>query len=1694
MQKITKKMMAIGLAVAVGTAGAAWWKFRPASQSASGSSVLASVPGPFHVNACQARLHDDRQALAVVFTDVVNADQDLDKLISVTDLGEVTEEENADGAQDGAQEAKVQNAAVKGKTLAGGWIVSDNPHVLLFPFVKPGHQYRVQLSSALASNGGVKLTKEHSCELRSDPMSPSFFFASKGTVLPAGLNGGLPIVTVNVPEVDVEFLRVAPEKLSDFVDLVLGKQRLPKDEADEEEEEEHDWDGGPREYKGQVYNYQMRKLEGIATSVYSNRFLTSAEENSRKVTLLPVEKIDELKEPGIYVAVMRRPGTFADDYQVTYFYASDIGLHARRQIKQTDVFTTSLKTGKAQSGVDLEVIDAEGKVLMRGSTDSAGHGVLGALPDKARMLLAKRGKETSIIALREAGLDLSEFDIGGHLPRDAKLFAWSGRDLYRPGETFTLSLLARGADGAALPPVPIKADLKQPGGDVVSSDMWQPNAKTPGYLQEGIDLPPDAATGEWSIELRANPASKLADAIYRFKVEEFLPERMKLTLKSETKPLAAGADFNIAVQGDYLYGAPASGNRLLGSVAQERARSPLPKEWPGFFFGDANDETKVQKRQELDELALDDSGKAALDVPFELTGSSPLRVRASLSLLESGGRPVVRAIERMAWPAKQLIAVRPAFENDVAREGSMAEFEIIHVDQAGKYVPLAQAPFRLVRENRDYYWRFDRHRGWHSGYTTSSETVQSGVLALKERAKLTLPVQWGTYLLEVTDPGTGLALRYRFYAGWGAQDAENIGNRPDRVRLQIEGAPVKPGSDIKVNILPPHDGEALVLVEADKVLWSKRVSVSTSGTSVTIPIDKDWKRSDMYISTVVYRPGSQGDRVTPARAVGMSWLPLARDERKLKVTLNAPADAQPERRVLTKIKVDGAAGKRALVTLSAVDTGILNITSYRTPDPIDFFFGKHRFGPELTDLYGKLIERLDGMVGKLKWGGDSSGIDKSKMPKKVKLVDLFSGPVYLDAKGEATIPLDLPDFNGTLRLMAVAATDDAFGSSDREMVVAAPIVAEIAMPRFIGPGDTAALALDVTNMMKTAQDVSIRLSTDSMLRLVDGERTVKLAPRQRSIVRFQVEATEPYGLAKLNLEVKTAGAQPVVIKREFALQVQPATPRESEARRLRIDPGTSAVVDLKDVERFHAGSTTASMTLSNTPPINIRSIVKGLLDYPYGCLEQTTSAAYPHVFIDEAGAKAVGLKPRTRKERADFIDGAIGRIAGMQGAGGGFRLWSGSEGSYEAYLTPYVASFLLDARDAGFAVPAAMGERADKWMLEQLNNAANGFGSLPQPNAKGEYTNSDVEAVRLGHQRFAELAHIGYLLAREQKASLASLRLLHDKFRDRARSPLPLVHLGIALSLMGDSKRSTVAIADAMARPYGLPGVQYYWLGDYGTVIRDNAMSYALMNRHKVAHPRRENLLADLNNQLSENRYWYSTQERIALFLAARAAGAGSTEPWQATIKDGERATSLTAKAGEVRTLDHAAALRGVTVENTGKAPLWVEIEATGFPQKRPAPNSEKILVDRTWYSTDGKPWQGGALKVGDMLIVHLKVKANVTVEDGLVVDHIPAGVEVENMNLSAGPQAGEFKIGDVSVAEAMASPRIKHREYRDDRFVAAMKLDQEWVNLFYMLRVVTPGRFQVPSTYAEDMYRPQVRGYGTAPEPITVVDPRGAK
>lgn len=518
-------------AVAVG----AWWAGKQSGGSGGEppASELVGSADPFTLLECRTRLFDESLALAVTFSQPLDRRQSLGKLLQVVDLGAASGDDEAAKTQG---KPRPGQALPEGKPVAGDWSLGDNPRVAYFPYIQPNRRYAIGVAESVKGAGGQALPEAFGCEVASEAMPPSFYFASRGVVLPAGQNGGLPVVTVNAPEVDVQFLRIDPTQFPRFFEQVLGVRRpVAKTDPDAEEDSDEDGDwrySGNRSLKGTVGSWDLDRLKDVARSVYAGRFLTDDKANRRHVTFLPVEGIKELKDPGIYVAVMSQPGRFRDEYQVTYFYVSDIGLHSRRYAGQLDAFATSLKSGKAMDDVEFELLDANAKSLGRAKADGQGRAVFSGSFEAARILLARRGAELSVVALAEPALDLSEFDVGGYPSRDNKLFVYAGRDLYRPGERFDVSVLVRDADGRAVQAAPVTTTLKRPDGRTVRTALWRPDAQVPGYVRQAIELPADAQTGTWLLEARLDPAARAADASWKFQVEEFLPERMKLDLAS----------------------------------------------------------------------------------------------------------------------------------------------------------------------------------------------------------------------------------------------------------------------------------------------------------------------------------------------------------------------------------------------------------------------------------------------------------------------------------------------------------------------------------------------------------------------------------------------------------------------------------------------------------------------------------------------------------------------------------------------------------------------------------------------------------------------------------------------------------------------------------------------------------------------------------------------------------------------------------------------------------------------------------------------------------------------------------------------------------------------------------------------------------------------------------------------------------
>ncbi len=1633
------------------------------------------------------------------------------------------------------------NVSTKNKGVVdGAWIISNSGKTLWFNFIEPETTYTISVHQGLVAANNQRLAVSASETITTRKLNPSVSFNTQGAFLTAGLSKGIPVLSVNVAAVDINFYRVREKELQSFLTAISDR----------------------------YYYWNVDRFTHFSDLVYSGRYELDAPKNTQTKRNIDVEAVNELKQPGIYLAIMNKAGAYQNQ-QVIWFSITDIGLHARFYDQQIDVYASSLKTGKALKHVNVSLLNKKGELLQQIATSPSGQASFNAITsklDEVSLIIAENEQHFSLIEVNKPALDLSDFDIGVRANKAQELFIYAARDLYRPNEFIDFNALLRGNDGQLLPASILKAAIHSPEGTKIKTFKWHGNEQ--GYYHYNWQIPASAQLGQWwlSVETLDKTITR-----YDFQVEEFLPERLKLTFNSLLKDVAinvsaeSGTDNNkttskrlitdkvspiaLPVLGEYLYGAPASGNRLSSMAHVSLWRNPVEK-FPQFEFGNIK-QTEFNQQFDLADSQLNDDGEGIIHFTGDWTHSqnplqSPLRVKFISSLYESGGRPVTRAYSTLVWPQTYMLGIRSSFGDENPKANSRVSFELMKTNLAGKQQSAKNIDVKLIREDRRYFWVYSNGQGWHYEWSDKEFVERTTTLNIVtgELAKVEFPVAWGNYRIEVREAGAGLLSSMRFYAGtnwyesWQESQQGSGAARPNKITMALDKGAYFFEEDeakdegtgkrnvAKVNIIPPHAGEGLILVEGDKLLWSKRLYIPAEGITVEIPLSAQWQQHNIYISSMVLQSTKnvQAEQ-TPKRSFGLIHLPLQREHRQLAIELDVAEKALPSKKLPVNIHVslnkstanksetskNTANKKQVFVTLAAVDVGVLSISDFDTPDPVTAFFGQRRYSVDARDVYAKVIEINGNDKARLRFGGDADSELKrgGQAPQSdVQIVSLFSGLVKLDAQGNAQILLDVPEFNGRLRLMALAFGDDTFGSNDQEVTIAAPVVSQMSLPRFLAKDDIATIALDLTNLSGETQQLNVQLTASAAVTFSDGKiannQTIALADGEKTTLRYQVQAQAVTGMGSFALAVESIAAkndtvknttngennhQQITINRQWQLGLRPAYPAVIRQKQQLLAYGETLSVDETNITDLLTDTIQASISISPRANIDLQTQLNNLLQYPYGCLEQTSSRVYPLIYATPVQQKVFNLKAISEQKRLDMINKGIERLASLQLGSGGFGLWDNN--SHEEYwLTAYVADFLVNARDMGIDVPQEMLARTLKRLQRYLARSGRFYD---------EPWSEDVK-----HYNFAYKAYAAYVLARVNQAPLGTLRSLANKYSNNARTGLSQLQLAIALAKMGDKKRSLALLTTALNNLPKQSGTYLgAYLGDYGSQVRDLAMMIHLMLKHNMATDTAIALSFELADQLQQ-RQWLSTQERNALFLAGMSLQNIQTNNpidgglWSANLflgrslnkdsgKDLSKGLSkqinITQQADYQQALTAKSISQKVAIKSTYQQPLLANISILGYGKQAPKASANGLSIRRHWLTLTGKEISANDINnvnVGDLFLVHLQVNAEQRTPDALVTDLLPAGFELENQNLEHSIKLDEIKVAGKTLEHWQNSRQVKHQEYRDDRYVAAVELSKHnTTHLFYLIRAVTPGEYTVPAPLVEDMYRAELRGIG---------------
>lgn len=1164
-----------------------------------------------------------------------------------------------------------------------------------------------------------------------------------------------------------------------------------------------------------------------------------------------------------------------------------------------------------------------------------------------------------------------------------------------------------------------------------------------GYVARDVMLPRTAPRGRWTARLDIEGVEQAAGGM-SFSVEDFAPQRLAVDADADSaRPVAAGEVRAVKVAARFLYGAPGAGLQTQGEARLSADPNPFPQ-FPGYAFGNAL--TPFQEQvPDATTTVTDGEGKAILTFPADLGGDTtvPLKAVITASVFEPGGRPVRESVFLKVRPRSLYLGVK-IDQTDTSGRDTPVAFDIIALDSLGGRVAANGVTWTLITENWDYDW-FQQNGRWQWRRTSRDVIAARGTGNISAAASLKHKrnLGWGDYRLEITGPD-GAKTVVKFSAGWGSPAKE--GDAPDLVRVSAGTKAYGQGDTVDITIKAPYAGEAQIAVATDRVIDFRSVQVGEGGTTVRLKSSPDWG-GGAYVMVTVVQPRDPGVTPKPRRAMGLAYVPLDPKNRKLTVDVGTPAKLESKAPVEVPIKVNGLGmGQRARVTIAAVDEGILRLTKFESPDPVKWYFGKRALKVDYRDDYARLLDANLGAPANVNFGADEIG-GEGLTVTPIKSVALWSGIVETGLDGKAVIKLPAAEFNGELRIMAVAWTDNAIGSGSKAMTVREPVIADLNLPRFLAPGDSALATLELHNIEGKAGQYDAQLSATGGL-VTRFRKMVALALGQRTIERIDIAAPTTAGISQVAMKVSGPG---FTTAKDYPLQTRLGWGPETRTF-TELQKAGEAFTPSPEVMRGLAnGSVAISVSYSPFRGFDPAAVALSLSRYPYGCTEQLVSVAYPMVYAEKFSAD-----PKLKRQVPAALSQTIGQLLDRQTLDGAFGLWRVGDGEADPWLGAYVTDFLLEAQALGAPVPQDALDRALSAM--KLVSKPEGFANVSYRLNYPSYYGRDQKAAQEATKRMRSRAsaYALYVMAKGKRGDLARLRWWHDVQMRSDASPIARAQVGAGLALMGDQARAKSALRAAVN------ALGYREESDwYQSPTRDLAAVITYAYEAGEA-----DLARSLQGRLEgavRDPDLLNTQEQARLLQAAHAMLQAS-----GPVKITTSATKpLDPVAGQPRW--------GITgwnarFVNAGTGALWRTVTVRGVPTTAPDAASSGVNLSKTLWTLSGARAEPGALTQGDRVIVLLSGVSRQGRSTMMVLDDaLPAGWEVETVLGPDDAQNGPFRfLGELT------TPSIQ--EKRDDRYVAALDVPgNKPFSVAYVARAVTPGNYYLPGAKAEDMYRPSV-------------------
>jgi uncharacterized protein YfaS (alpha-2-macroglobulin family) len=1510
--------------------------------------------------------------------------------------------------------------------------------------------YALTLTKGLRGRIGGVLHEEYNTNITFGELAPSISFAnSKGVYLSGKGAQNIEVKIVNVPKVKVIISKIYENNL-----LMAGRYGYsPKETSNPGSGgSSYEGDEGEGDYGG--YNSSDGDVT-LGDVIYEQEVDTRSlpkSGNNRLFNFSIADKLPEFK--GIYHVMIRS----VKDYWVRdnrFVSLSDIGLIAREGNEKMLVFVNSIKTAAALAGVNVLAYGSNNQLLGMGATNADGVAEIAyARKDLAgfrpAMIIAKTADDFNYLPFGTTKVNTSRFEVGGRHSNSTGLdaFVYPERDIYRPGEKVNFSVVIRDKQWKSPGELPVKLKFLLPNGKELKT--FRKSLNEQGGLEGSVDISESAITGSYSLEVYTSNDVLLA--AQPFRIEEFVPDRIKVTAKLDKPSLEAGDITRLSIHSVNFFGPPAA-NRSYECEIQTRQKAFNPRNYGRYDFSLANQSTLFNK--DTREGKTDEQGNAVekYEVPDMYKNLGLLQVTFYATVFDETGRPVSRS-------ASADIFTQPRFFG-VSDDGyyyyslnQAIQFPLIALDRNEKVLNGASArvevikhEYRTVLTKSGSYFRYESQK--EDKLITTALVNVSG-----EDTKYSfVPRSPGNYELRVSIPGANSYVSKSFYSygSWGGDNNSFEVDNEGHIDIDLDKSAYLTGESVKAHFKTPFSGRMLVTLETDKVVSYQYVNVDKRDASLDLPLTVD-DLPNVYITATLIKPHELSD--IPL-TVAHGYQSVKVEEKDRRIEMDIAAQKAVRSHTHQKVKVKAVPG--AMVTLAAVDNGVLQISDFETPDPYTHFYARRSLEVNGYDLYPLLLPEVRPSLSST--GGDAESDMKKRvnpMPaKRIRIVSYWSGIAKANGSGEAEFEFDIPQFSGEVRLMALAYKDQRFGSSSSTMTVADPIVLSSALPRFLSPGDTVTMPLTITNTTGSATSAEARLKTSGAVRIAgDDHQTLSIPANSEGRAVFQIVAPPTIGVGKVSVDVSSMGEH---FTDETEIGVRPSAPLQ------KVTGSGSAAGGGLQTMNWNAGDLIPSsvdyqLMVSRSPVIELSKYLNLLVEYPYGCTEQTVSAAFPQLYYGDLAdlMRVSGASAKKASANAN-IQEAIRKIKMRQLYNGAVTLWD-NEGSENWWATIYSAHFLLEAQKAGFDV--------EKGLLETMLGYIN--SRLKNRETVTYYYNRDQ------NKKIApkEVIYGLYVLSLAGRPNVSVMN--YYKANPALLSLDCKYLLSAAYALSGDKKSFREFLPSRFAGEESVAQTG----GSFYSDIRDESLALDVLVDVDPDNAQIPTMVRHISDKL-KTRYWFSTQELAFSFLgmgkvARRDAGSTAT----AEVKvDGRTVGSMNGNplklsGGVLKGTGAGAPKVDITAHGSGKVYYFWEVEgisATGAYKEE----DSYLKVRKRFFDRNGHPIAGTTFHQNDLVIVQITLEKTYStdIDNVVITDMLPAGFEIENPRTKDIP--GMDWIKDAETPTAL--------DVRDDRINFFVNQHNNKQVYYYAVRAVSPGLYRMGPVAADAMYRGEYHSYNGA-------------